>query len=655
MKTLLIRCALAAALSTVFLPDGRGQTAGVVSRVKVLSGVVEDVSSLDAWKNSFIKPGMSDREKALAVWRSVVAFQHQDLPPAEFLQSGGDVLDPIKMFNVYGYSYCSVASAEVQALARHAGLQTRGWTLNQHVVPEIFFDGSWHLLDASLINYFPKSDGRLAGVEEIVAGIKDWYAEHPGLKGNDAQLRKYMVGGGWKTGPVLLASSPFYDANGWLPSAAHGWYSTMQEYDGSTLFPFEAGYSLGYEVNIQLRRGERLTRNWSNKGLHVNFDKGGTPGCLKGKVGEGDLRYTPQFGDLAPGRIGNGSLEYTAPLADAHFRDATLSMDNLVCQSEDAKGPALHVKDAVRPGEFVLRMPSSYVYLNGELELKTIAGSGGKIVVSFSDNNGLDWKPLAEFTASGAQRVDLKPLVLRRYDYRLKFALHGTGTGLDALRITHDIQHSQRPLPALVQGGNTISFSAGPSEGTVTIEGSTELANKKRQLVFTDFHPESKGLMKDKIILAGAAGEITFPVETPGEITRLRISTFYRARDARDGWDVQVSFDGGQNFKTVERLQGPTVSFGKYVVVGDVPVGVKKALVRYAGTQRNTTMIGNFRIDADYREPRGGFQPVKVTYQWEENGQAKTDVHTARQPAEKYTIQCEAKPVMKGITLELAE
>ncbi|MBI3876562.1 MAG: hypothetical protein HY300_11545 [Verrucomicrobia bacterium] len=651
MKTFLIHCTLAA----VFLPDGRSQTADVVSHVKVLSGTVEDVSSLDAWKNSFITPGMSDREKALAVWQSVVKFQHQDLPPGEFLQSGGDVLDPIKMFNVYGYSYCSVASAEVQALARHAGLQARGWTLNQHVVPEIFFDGAWHLLDASLINYFPKPDGTLAEVQEIVVSIKDWYAAHPGLKGNDAQLRKYMVGGGWKTGPAVLAASPFYDTNGWLPSAAHGWYSTMQEYDGSTLFAFEAGYSLGYEVNIQLRRGERLTRNWSNKGLHVNLDKGGPPGCLKGKAGQGDLRYTPQFGDLAPGRIGNGTLEYTAPLAAAHFRDALLSGENLASQSEDAKSPALHVKDAAHPGEFVLRMPSSYVYLTGEIELKAVVGNSGKIVVSFSDNNGLDWKPLAEFTASGAQRVDLKPLVLRRYDYRLKFALHGVGTGLDSLRIAHDIQHSQRPLPALVQGNNTISFSAGPSEGTVTIEGSTELANKKRQLVFTDFHPESKGLAKDKILLTGATGEITFPVETPGEITRLRIGTFYRARDARDGWDVQVSFDGGQTFKTVEHLQGPTVFFGKYVVVSDVPAGAKKALVRYVGTQRNTTMIGNFRIDADYREPHGGFQPVKVTYLWEENGQAKSDIHIARQPAEKYTIQCAAKPVMKSIALELAE
>ena len=56
----------------------------------------------------------------------------------------------------------------------------------------------------------------------------------------------------------------------------------------------------------------------------------------------------------------------------------------------------------------------------------------------------------------------------RRYDYRLKFVLRGRGTGLERLRITHDIQHSQRALPALGQGRNRISFSAGPAEGTIT-------------------------------------------------------------------------------------------------------------------------------------------------------------------------------------------
>ena len=609
-------------LALAFTPLLQAAEPGVVSHITVLSDKVADFSSIEAWRKAAIKDGMSDEQKAMAVWRSVVSFQHQESPPAEFLQVENSVHDPIKMANVYGYSLCSVASAHVQALARAAGLQARGWTLNAHVVPEILWDGKWHLLDASLIAHFPKADGQPAGVEEIAAGVKQWYAEHPGFKGDDARLRAFMRGGGWRKGPEVLTRTTAYDDNGWLPAATHGWYSTMQEYDGSTLFEAESGYSMGYEVNVQLRPGERLTRNWSNKGLHVNMDGGGAPGCIAEKTGEGALRYTPKFGDIAPGRIGNGTLEYTVPLA---------------------KGAT---------GVFEVRMPGSYVCLGGEVALTASVAAGGGIGVEFSDNHGLDWKPVATITASGAQKLDLKPLVFRRYDYRLRFTLRAAS--LDALSIRHDIQHSQRPLPALAQGANAIAFSAGPQEGTITLEGSTDLHNKAKQLVFTDFHPATENLEAGAIRPKGREGSITFPVHTPGDIARLRLHTFYRARDAKDAWDVQVSFDGGKSFRSVDRLTGPYKMMGKSTVVADVPRGTRDALVRYAGTQVNTAAVLNFRIDADYTEPLGGFRPVKVTYVWDEGGVERRDEHIAAKPTESYTIQCAAKPVMKSLAVELA-
>jgi hypothetical protein len=76
--------------------------------------------------------------------------------------------------------------------------------------------------------------------------------------------------------------------------------------------------------------------------------------------------------------------------------------------------------------------------------------------------------------------------------------------------------------------------------------------------------------------------------------------------------------------------------------------------VRFSGTQRNTLVLHNARIDADYTEPRGGFRPVKITYRWDENGQPKEDIHIARQPGESYTITCTSRPVMKSLVVELA-
>ena len=586
---------------------------GVVCHVKVVSDKVPDMTNLETWKKQWIKEGMTDEQKAMAVWKTVRTFQHQEAPPNEYLHNEDAVQDPFKIFNVYGYSLCSIASCDILCLARYAGLQARGRIINSHSVPEVYWDGAWHLLDASLLCYFPKADGKLASVDEIMAGVKEWYDQNPGYKGNDAKLREFMRGGGWRKGPEVLSRSPAYDENGWFEAATHGWYSTMQEYDGSANGIYEYGYTQGYEVNIRLRPGERLTRNWSNKGLHVNMNGGGAPGCITGKTGQDSLRYTPKDGDLAPGRVGNGTLEYDVPAA--------------------------LLQAAAKEGTFTVRMPSSYVYLTGKATFK----ASGPVTVQFSDNNGLDWKDVA--AKDGV--VDLSPLVLRRYDYRLRFK-----GALQALRIEHDLQNSQRALPALDKGKNTLTFSAGPAESTITVEGSTNDGSKGKQVLSTDFHPEKNGM--DGWWFQGK-GDLTYTIATPGDLTRVRFGSHYRIRDARDGIDYLVSVDGGKTWKKAGRVEGPTPGHCQYVTFSDVPAGVREVKVRYAGTSRNTTGFLNLRIDADYREPAGGFRPVKVTYRWDEDGKAKEQVFVAKKPDETWTLSCDAKPVMKSIVMELAD
>src|SRR5262249_17016141 len=147
-----------------------------------------------------------------------------------------------------------------------------------------------------------------ASVEEILAAVQEWYDRNPGHKGDRAKLEGFQKaddGKGWKKGPPLLARSPFYDAGGWWPARTHRWAATMQGYGGTAgkgkALLYEYGYSQGYQVNVQLRPGERLTRNWSNRGLHVNMKDGGkdaeAPGCLAGKTGTGALAYTPDYSD----------------------------------------------------------------------------------------------------------------------------------------------------------------------------------------------------------------------------------------------------------------------------------------------------------------------------------------------------------------------
>jgi hypothetical protein len=633
--------------------SGNGSASpGIVSFVSVTSDRVADVSSMEAWQSSFITPGMSDADKAQAVWKSVVAFRHQDEPARELVGSeAGHVHDPIKLFNVYGYSQCDCASAAVLALGRSVGLGARGRSLTSHSVAELSFDGGWHMFDAAYIDQFPQpGDGTLAGVDDMVSSVSGWLALHPSMDAtNHAALESFMANGGYKNGPSLLANCPYYDANGLFPAKVQGWADTMQDYRAPST-QTEFGYTLGYRVNVQLRAGEKLVRNFSNVGHTINDDLG--IACLTAKdvVGQGDMCYSPDYGDLAPGRVGNGSFTWTMPIAGGAWRAGALSADNV---ADYDVSPRVRADDASKPGVIVVRMPSSYVYLGGSVKADVVVtGSANRVVVEGSRNQGLDWTPLQTITKSGTVTIDLTALARRTYDYRLRFTLVGVDTGLDAVTIDDEIQHSQRALPALAMGDNHIRFTSAAQEGTITLEGATDPTVAKVPLTYGDFHPTLAQIADAPLHPTAGSGSITFPITTPGDLVRLRFGGFYRARDAGDAWAYQVSFDGGKTFTTVEEAAGPTLGSEDFVTFDKVPAHTRSAQVRYAGTQKDTLNLFDFRIDADYGEPAGGFAPVRVTYSWTENGQAKSDVHDVASADESWTIHCDGAPTMTSFTVE---
>ena len=305
---------------------------GVVSHVKVLSDKVEDVSSLEAWKQSFIKPGMTDEQKAEAVWRTVVMFRHQEIPPNEFLDDEGHPHDPIKDFNVYGYGQCCCASANVEALARYAGLEARGWGITGHSVPEINVGGNWCMFDASLVNYFTKPDGSVAGVEEVGEEHRRLVRQHPEFKGNDDKLMKFMRAGRLEERPAAPGRRHRLRRQRLAPRR----HPRLVQHHAGVRQPAK---NFVYEYGMRRRlRGQRPapprreTRpQLVQQGPARQHARRPGSDVLKESPADphGQMRYAPRFGDLTPGRVGNGTLEYDLPLAGGAFRDGMLQADNL--------------------------------------------------------------------------------------------------------------------------------------------------------------------------------------------------------------------------------------------------------------------------------------------------------------------------------------
>jgi hypothetical protein len=135
-------------------------------------------------------------------------------------------------------------------------------------------------------------------------------------------------------------------------------------------------------------------------------------------------------------------------------------------------------------------------------------------------------------------------------------------------------------------------------------------------------------------------------------MTRLRMSAGVRNFDDASSWELQASFDEGKSFKTIGQIAPAKSGNSTYAVLTEIPNGARKALVRFAGHKKGDTILLAFRADADYKEPHGGFAPVKITYLWDEDGKAKQDVRVAKSPSETWTIKCDAKPAMKSIVIE---
>jgi len=398
------------------------------------------------------------------------------------------------------------------------------------------------------------------------------------------------------------------------------------------------------------------------------------------------LTLQQDLGDKNPGRVGNGIDEYDA------LADSKLAADAMQCENLTIADGKIRITDGSKPATLIVNMPCSYIYLSGQMDAKTVIGTGGSITASLSLNNGLDWKPIAKYDQSGDQKADLKPLMFDNYDYRVKFEIAGAGTGLDALKFTNTFQHSQAPLPVITAGDNKITFSAGAAEGTVTVDGNMGNITDKmtNALTISDFHPIVDGCNAKRFALEGGSGNAIVPISAPGDITRVRLSAHWRARDPKDSYTLSASFDNGQTWKEMGKLGQANPATSTYLVFTDVPANSRNVQVKFDGTQKNTTCIFDMRIDVDYKEPAGGFRPVKVTYAWEEGapapaapaapappstqpagkggkgkkapapaaappGTPKTDVHVCNSPNETWTIHCADGTRPKSYTIELVK
>jgi hypothetical protein len=418
-----------------------------VKNPRIVVNVRRDWGTLESILAEVISPEMTEKEKAIAIWRFVQENSyHHD--PAEGLD---ETHDPVRYLNVYGYGICDDSSAVLSAMWTTAGLQVRSWNLGGHVVSEVWYDGAYHILDTDAEVIYPLGDNlTLAGYDDLLAD--PYWA-----------VRTHHYG---PYAPKDLAAD-----------AAHA------ALYGDNDVQIERNVH-GYRMDMVLRPGESFEWRWDNIGkYHENLIHGEPP---------------PFYA--------NGKWTYTPDLSMDDYRGYLAREENIKTASEDGGFPRLHLDQPGETGRAIFMVQSPYVIVGGTVRAEVVLSQQGDTVNIRAYGEDYEGTNVWTSAETGIHMVTfsldefIAPLASdAKYIYFLEVELEsdsGTGVGLNYLSIETDVQMAPLSLPALSQGKNEVVYSddnLNPHQVLITHEWREETSIHPPQSLMGPVYPAVEG------------------------------------------------------------------------------------------------------------------------------------------------------------------
>jgi len=269
-----------------------------------LSNGRNNFRSLDEIVAAAVAPGMSDREKAFALWFQETRHRYH------FGGDNNELGDPVKVFNVYGHNTCGNDSICLAGLWRRAGLKAAPARAVGHCISQAFYDGRWHFFDGDTHAVYLLRDN------ETVAGEQDIVRDH------DLVKRTHNQG--------LL----FPDSRGADEHAA-----SLYVYEGEV--GGERNCRGDTTMNMTLRPGEAVTWRWG----HLN-----------------PVKFHGGMKPLYPDTVCNGLWEYRPDFSKEAWRRGASGVESVAAGADGLAA------EEGRTGTVVWTMRSPYVFVGGRLE-----------------------------------------------------------------------------------------------------------------------------------------------------------------------------------------------------------------------------------------------------------------------------------------------
>jgi hypothetical protein len=310
-----------------------------------LSNGQNDFRTLDRIVARAVEPEMTAGEKARALWWQEVEHRFH------LEGDNNELLDPVKVFNVYGHNTCGNDSICLAGLWRKAGLRVAPARLVGHCATQVFYDDAWHLMDGDMQSIYLLRDN------QTVASEQDLVRDH------DLIRRTHTQG-------ILQPDRRSGDE----------WESSIYVFEGKVSGDRNSADS---GLNMTLRPGEAIEWRWG----HLEPVKYHGPSSLQSKY---------------PDRVCNGLWEYRPDLKGPAWRAGASTIES-IRQTDDGVAA-----DEGKTGEIAWAVSSPYVIVGGRLEAE---GSGARFQLSW---DGKSWQDVdlvfdGLFPPDGPARLSLLP------------------------------------------------------------------------------------------------------------------------------------------------------------------------------------------------------------------------------------------------------
>jgi hypothetical protein len=256
--------------------------------------------------SSAVEPGMTDREKAFALWFQEIRHRYH------WAGDNTELGDPVKVFNIYGHNTCGNDSICLAGLWHQAGLKVTPARVVGHCVSQAYFDNRWNLFDGDMHSMYLLRDNR------TIASERDLVSDHDLIK------RSHTQG-------IL---NPDKRAN-------DEWEASIYVFEGRP--EGDRNCATGTSMDMVLRPSEAITWRWGHTSP-VKY--------------HGDSK--PRYPDL----ICNGLWEYRPNFSADFWKKGTAAIDGI-----EARGGELTAAEG-KTGTVVWTVHTPYVLVGGRLEVE---------------------------------------------------------------------------------------------------------------------------------------------------------------------------------------------------------------------------------------------------------------------------------------------